>query len=319
MLISPVRPRVIYAPLLAVALFVAIGQPAARAGSRLSPASVAELPGHLFIEPDLETGLRLLYGLRFEEARTRIVAWQQKHPAEPVGPALEAAADLFEQFYRKGVLTSEFFLDDKRFLGGIQDQPDIKLEAAFVAAARRAEESAREKLSVQSHDPDALFALTLVAGLRADNAGLIEKRQLDSVRYLRESTRTAQELLKVAPDTPDAYLALGAANYLVGCLPGYKRFFLGLGGVHGDKALGMHQLALAAADGHYLRPYAKLLLALSALREKNVELARTQLTQLAAEFPGNPLFARELSKLKAGTNITRAAYRAVEIPTPLAP
>jgi hypothetical protein len=286
------------ANLLALVLLAAMAQPlAARAGSTPAAVRSAEPSAPVVIEPELDAGLRLLYGLKFEEARTRINGWQENHPADSVGPALEAAADLFEQLYLKGVLTSEFFLDDKRFLSGIRDQPDAKLESAFLSAADRAEERARQTLSAQPRDADALFALTLVSGMRADNASLIEKRQLESMRYLRESSRNAQELLKVAPDTADAYLALGAAHYLVGCLPGYKRFLLGLGGVHGDKALGIQQLTLAANSGHYLRPYAKLLLALSALREKNPELARTEFTQLVAEFPGNPLYARELAKL----------------------
>jgi len=53
-----------------------------------------------------------------------------------------------------------------------------------------------------------------------------------------------------------------------------------------------------AARGHYLRPFAKILLALAALREKKPELARIQLNELVAEFPENPLFASELSKLE---------------------
>ncbi len=316
MLTSQMRLRAVCAQLIALALFAAMLQPAARAGSKPAAARYAEPGARLFIEPDLDAGLRLLYGLKFEEARARMGAWQGSHTADPVGPALEAAADLFEQFYRNGVLTSEFFLDDKRFLGGIKNQPDASLEAAFTDAAQRAEQRAREKLSAQPHDPDALFALTLVAGMRANNASMIDKRQLDGVRYLREASRDAQELLKVAPDTTDAYLALGAANYLVGCLPAYKRAFLLLGGVHGDKALGMQQLTLAANDGHYLRPFAKLLLALSALREKDEGLARTEFTQLAAEFPGNPLFANELGKLQPGAAPSRAAYRAADPLTP---
>ena len=310
----------VFAKLLVLALLAAMAQPAAaRAGSKPADARSAEPGARLVIEPDLDAGLRLLYGLKFDEARARIIGWQRSHPTDSVGPALEAAADLFEQFYRKGVLTSEFFLEDKRFLGGIKDQPDAKLESAFLGAADRAEQRAQRTLSAHPRDPDALFALTLVAGMRADNASLIEKRGLESMRYLREASRNAQELLKVAPDTTDAYLALGAAHYLVGCLPGYKRFFLGLGGVHGDKTLGMQQLTLAANSGHYLRPYAQLLLALSALREKDPGLARTEFTQLVAEFPGNPLFARELAKLQPGAIQSRAAYRAPDVASPLAP
>src|SRR5579864_6197382 len=50
------------------------------------------------------------------------------------------------------------------------------------------------------------------------------------------------------------------------------------------------QLEVAAAHGHYLRPFAKILLALAALREKRTEVARTQFTELVAEFPENSLF-----------------------------
>jgi hypothetical protein len=60
----------------------------------------------------------------------------------------------------------------------------------------------------------------------------------------------------------------------------------------------MKQLEIAAREGDYLRPFAKILLALAALREKQVELARRELEELAGEFPGNPLFARELAMRK---------------------
>src|SRR5208337_5148677 len=88
-----------------------------------------------------------------------------------------------------------------------------------------------------------------------------------------------------------------AVNYIIGSLPAYKRLFLGFSGIHGDKKAGIKQLEIAAEHGHYLRPFAKILLALAALREKQPEVARKQLTELVAEFPENPLFASELAKL----------------------
>jgi predicted Zn-dependent protease len=74
-------------------------------------------------------------------------------------------------------------------------------------------------------------------------------------------------------------------------------------GFHGDKKKGIKQLQIAAKAGHYLRPFAKILLALTALREKKPEVAREELTELVAEFPGNLLFASELAKV----NVTPAA------------
>lgn len=250
-------------------------------------------------DPELDAGFRLLYELKFDQAREGFAKWEQARPLEPVGPAFEAASDLFEEFYRKGVLTSEFFLDDKRLLSGIKDKPDAPLEAQFASAVHRAETLARGRLAKQPRDPDALFALTLIAGMQANDLFVIQKRQLDSLHSLREADRTARILLGVAPDADDAYVALGTANYIIGCMPAYKRALLWVGGVHGDKALGMQQVARAAASEHarYLRPFARLMLALAALREKNPDLARQQLQELTTEFPENALFAQELAKV----------------------
>lgn len=92
-------------------------------------------------------------------------------------------------------------------------------------------------------------------------------------------------------------LSCAEANYIIGSLPALKRFFLHFKGISGDKRGGIQQFEIAAARGRYLRPFAKILLAMAALREKNPELARIQLAELVAEFPENPLFFRELVKL----------------------
>jgi hypothetical protein len=254
-------------------------------------------PDGLTQTPQLESGFQLLYEIKFPEARAQFVAWEKAHPEDPRGPALEAASHLYEEFYWQGVLTSEFFLDDKRLLGGIRGQPDETRRKAFFSAVQRAQDLARERLKSNTQDEDALFALTITTGMLADYASLIERRQLESLRRVRESEHYAERLLKVTPDSADAYLALGAANYIISCLPAYKRFFLFFSGIRGAKRSGMQQMRMAAERGHYLRPFAKLLLALAALREKQVPLARTELSELAAEFPQNPLFARELAKL----------------------
>jgi hypothetical protein len=285
--------------LLAVLMTALLSIPSAEARWPSADEASAPVAPDVMSDQELDAGFRLLYELKFDQAREGFAEWQQKRPAEPLGPALEAASDLFEEFYRKGVLTSEFFIDDNRMLGGIKDKPDPELERQFASAVQRAQKLARARMAKQPKDPDALFALTLIAGMQADDFFLIQKRQLDSMRSLRETERNAHILLAVAPDTDDAYLALGVANYVIGCLPAYKRAVLWMGGVHGDKTLGMQQVARAAASEHarYLRPFARLMLALAALREKDPDLARLQLQELTVEFPENPLFAKELAKI----------------------
>jgi tetratricopeptide (TPR) repeat protein len=266
---------------------VVLDVPASRAASGQGPTDI----------PELETGFRLLYQLKPAEARAQFEIWQKAHPQGPLGYASEAASFLFEECYRQGVLTSDFFLDDKRFLGKIPLKPDPQLRVAFFAADKRAQDLAQLRLKTNPDDPNALFAMSMSLGMQADYASLIDKRQLDSLKKIREADMYSTRLLKVAPDAADAYLGLGIANYIIGSLPGPKKFFLGFAGIHGDKKKGMEQLEIAARRGHYLRPFAKTLLALTALREKKPELARTEFTELVAEFPENPLFARELAKL----------------------
>ncbi len=248
--------------------------------------------------PELDAGFHLLYELKPEDARKHFGAWQNAHPDDPLGSASEAASYLFEECYRQGVLTSDFFLDDKRFLGKIPLKPDAELRAAFFAADKQAQELARLRLKTDPDDANALFALTLSVGMQADYASLIDKHQVESLRMVRDADRYAKKLLVVAPDAADAYLTLGTANYVIGSLSGLKRFVLGFAGIHGDKKAGIQQLQIAADHGHYMRPFAKIMLALAALREKKPELARIQLNELVAEFPENPLFASELAKFK---------------------
>jgi hypothetical protein len=118
-----------------------------------------------------------------------------------------------------------------------------------------------------------------------------------AVDFVRDADKYAQKLLALTPEAADAYLGLGTSNFVIGSLPGYKRFALGIIGIHGDKALGLQQLEIAAAKGHYLRPFAKILLALAALRERKKDMAREQFKELVVEFPENPLFANELAAL----------------------
>jgi hypothetical protein len=270
----------------------ALGAPAAPVERRQDQLEILHVP-------ELEAGFHLLYELKPAEARAQFEAWQKSHPQDPLGSASEAAAYLFEECYRQGVLTSQFFLDNKRFLGKVALKPDPELRAAFFAADKKAQELAQLRLKTDPDDTNALFSMTLSLGMQADYASLIDKHQVESLKMIGDADKYAKRLLVVAPEAADAYLTLGTANYIIGSLPGFKKFVLGFAGIHGDKKAGIQQLEMAAEHGHYLRPFAKIMLALAALREKKPEVARAQLNELAAEFPENPLFTSEVAKLDA--------------------
>src|SRR6516165_7166031 len=88
--------------------------------------------------PELEEGYRLLYMQKFPEARDIFQKWAADHPDEPFGQVSIAASYLFEEFFLQRVLTSDYFLDDKRFLGGITGKPNPERIKAFEDAVSRA-------------------------------------------------------------------------------------------------------------------------------------------------------------------------------------
>ncbi len=246
--------------------------------------------------PELNEGFHLLYAQKFPEARAILTNWENSNPDQPLGAVAVAASYLFEELYRQDVLSSDFFLDEKRFLHGIDGKPDAGRMNSFREALARTRTLARERMRSDPKDPEALFGLALAAGMESDADAILEKKQLDGLKRMKEANEYAKLLLAQHPDATDAYVALGAANYIIGSLnPGY-RFALWFGGIHGDKKLGMEQLQKTAENGRYLQPFAKILLALAARREKQNPLAQKLLLELCQEFPTSPLFAAEYAK-----------------------
>jgi len=246
--------------------------------------------------PELSAGFDLLYRQRFAEAREAFASWESRNPQEPFGQVAIAAAYLFEELSRQGVLTSDFFLNEKKFLHGIEGSPDSERMSHFRDAIARVCELARERQKTNPKDGEALLALTLAAGMESDAESILQKRHLAGLKSMKKANGYAKELLAQYPDATDAYVATGIANYVIGSQSGSTRFALWFGGIHGDKKLGMEQVARTVEDGRYLRPFAKIILALAARREKQDTLAQRLFRELTKQYPDNEQFASEYAK-----------------------
>jgi tetratricopeptide (TPR) repeat protein len=246
--------------------------------------------------PELSAGFDLLYRQRFAEAREAFASWESRNPQEPFGQVAIAAGYLFEELSRQGVLTSDFFLNEKKFLHGIEGSPDSERMSHFRDAIARACELARERQKTNPKDGEALLALTLAAGMESDAESILEKRHLAGLKSMKKANGYAKELLAQYPDATDAYVATGIANYVIGSQSGGTRFALWFGGIHGDKKLGMEQVARTVENGRYLQPFAKIILALAARREKQDTLAQRLFRELTKQYPDNEQFASEYAK-----------------------
>jgi hypothetical protein len=246
--------------------------------------------------PELTGGFDLLYEHKFAEAREVFASWESCNSEDPFGEVAIAASYLFEELYLQGVLTSDFFLNDKKFLHGIDGRPDPERMSHFHEALARARELARERQKTNPGDGEALFALTLAAGMESDAESILQKKHMSALKRVKEANEYATRLLAQHPDAADAYIAPGIASYVIGSQSAGTRFALWFGGIHGDKKLGMEHLAKTAENGLYLKPFAKIVLALAARREKQDALAQKLLRDLTEQYPGNELFASEYAK-----------------------
>jgi hypothetical protein len=249
----------------------------------------------------LDRGFSGLYNLDFAGAQRDFAAWQQMHPDDPVGPVSEAAGFLFSEFNRLGVLESQFYENDESFEGRSKLTPDPVLRNHFQAAIGRAENLSHARLAKDPKDQDALFALTLSSGLQADYAALIEKRNLASLHFTKQASASGQQLLAVCNDCYDALLATGFSKYIIGSMAAPVRWVLRLGGLSSDKQGGIADLQKTAAHGHYLAPFARILLSIAYVREKDKSRALQLLIGLRREFPANTLFSREIAHLQSSS------------------
>jgi hypothetical protein len=251
--------------------------------------------------PLLDNGYRHMYDLQFTQAHDSFHEFERTHPADPMGPASDAAAYLFTEFDRLHILQSEFFVQEQHFYTDKKLSPDPELKHRLeqdLAAARRLAGAAPA-------DANAQFALLLARGLESDYLALVEKRYGASFQEMKAGRQLAEQLLSAHPEYYDAWIAVGVENYMLSVKPAPVRWLLRLAGGETDRSLGIEKLRITATKGHYLKPFARLLLAVAALRDGNRKEAHDTLAGLCQEYPHNPLYAQELARLQPAGGAAR--------------
>ena len=252
----------------------------------------------LATEPTLlDRAYRQMYNLDFNGAHKTIAELTKVAPDDPLAPASDAAAYLFTEFDRLHILQGEFFTHDENFRTQRQLSPNPQTVAAFQSQITKAENLAEKALGKNGNDTNALFAKALASGLRSDYEGLVEKKYVSSLSNSKAGRTTAEKLLSIDPHYYDAWLAIGVENYMLSLKPMAVRWLLRMTGNQTDRVAGVEKLKITAEKGRYLRPFARLLIAVAALREHDIPRAKQLLTELRDEFPGNQLYASELARL----------------------
>src|SRR5260370_29486059 len=136
---------------------------------------------------ELTAGFDLLYEQKFVEAREVFASWQSRHPDQPFAEVAIAASYLFEELSRQGVLTSDFFLNEKKFLRGIDGKPDPERMTRFREALAQARQQARERQKTVPKDGEALCALTLAARMASNEQPILQHTHLAALPRTKEA------------------------------------------------------------------------------------------------------------------------------------
>jgi hypothetical protein len=89
---------------------------------------------------------------------------REARPADPLGPAAQAASVLFSIFERYKILQSELFSSDDHYVKRATVTPDTSSQQQFRELLERAEQLAKRSITLDPADENALFSLTLVYG-----------------------------------------------------------------------------------------------------------------------------------------------------------
>lgn len=254
--------------------------------------------------PTIDAALLRLYDFNFPATHEILNQYIAANPGDPLPHAFRASAYLFSELDRMSILEAEFLIDDQRIAEKKRPlPPDPAVRTQFLKAIEEVQKRADVQLKANPDDRNALFAMCIAQGVATDYMALVEKKQLSSLSLAKRSNNYAQRLLKLDPKFYDAYVTAGLTEYMVGSLPFFVRWFVRFDNVSGSKERGKEILELAAREGHYFKAFAKILLGIIDLREKKPQEAQKLLAELAHDYPGNPLFRKELAKLNSRLGI----------------
>jgi hypothetical protein len=246
---------------------------------------------------DIDHAFSRLYNFDFRGAHTALNRYIENNPDDPIGYSVRSSAYLFSELDRLSILESQFFSDDKRIAEKKRMKPDPLVRAQLLKAIDDAQSRAQKKLDANPNDQEALFAMCITVGVQTDYTALIEKKQISSLSLVKKGAGYAQRLLKLNSSFYDAYLTTGMTEYVIGSLPFFVRWFVKVENISGSKEQGIQTVEIVARKGHYLKPFAKILLAMAHLREKRPRAAEVILAELCNDYPENPLFKKELAQL----------------------
>src|SRR2546429_206426 len=239
------------------------------------------------------SGSEALFNLDYETARKNFKEMAQTFPNYPAGPQFLADTLWAETLYQTRRLQSSLYGSDDTFYSTSDDKVDPHIVDQFRTLTRQARLLTEARLKQFPKDPEALYFMGAIEGLKASFEEAVERRHFAALKDGSDAVDKHREVIKLDPAYRDAELTIGLYDYTVGALPLPVKIAAGMFGFHGSKKRGLATLERVAKEGRWVDGEAKTLLIVLYTREKRFAEAATYARELAAKYPRNYLYRLE--------------------------
>src|SRR5258708_7785113 len=184
-----------------------------------------------------------LFNLDYEGARRSFKEMAQAFPNYPAGPQFLADSLWIETLYQTRRLQSSLYGGDDSFYSTSDDKADPAIVDQFRTLTRQARLLAEARLKQNPRDPEALYFLGAIEGLKASFEEAVERRHFAALKDGSDAVDRHREVIKLDPSYHDAELTIGLYDFTVDSLPLPVKLIAGVAGFRGSK-----KCRLEAAD-----------------------------------------------------------------------
>ena len=237
------------------------------------------------------------YNLEYDQALAGFVTQSQQHPEAMGAWNHIAQCTLYRAMYQDGALESGLVSGGNSIFRRAKVKISPEDEKRFEEAVDRAAQLAQARLKEDPKDKEALYALGVTYGIRANFAFLVKKAWLEALRDATMARKTHNKITEMDPNFVDARLIQGVHDYVIGSLPLTYRVLGFLAGFRGDRPAGIRAVENVAKNGIRSDIDADVLLIAIYRREKRSQDAIPMLAELVRRFPRNHLFRFEMVQM----------------------
>ena len=179
----------------------------------------------------IHSGKQKIYQFQLEQAMSAFRDVQTQYPDLPHG--------YFYESYIYAILYS-------------QDRTNRDLDSLLKRSVNLALQKGEKYKDKDPDNPEAFYYLGATNGILAIYH-VLNSSYIKGYIHGRRGKNYLQDAVKMDSTFYDAYLGLGIFHYYVDLLPGILKFFAGILGFYGDRALGIQEIKLTAAQGQFFQ------------------------------------------------------------------